>query len=56
MTLVCLFPEGGGSFDDSDLADVAGGDYKPDGGKTAAPPVTFLPFNCVDVLQGLNLH
>lgn len=34
MHLCCSFPEGGGSFGDSDLLDVSGGDYKPDGGKT----------------------
>lgn len=38
--LCCSFPEGGGSFGDSDLVDVSGGDYKPDGGKT------FLQFDC----------
>lgn len=27
-----FLPEGGGSFGDSDLIDVAGGNYKPDGG------------------------
>uniref|UniRef100_A0A3Q4MRG5 CD99 molecule n=1 Tax=Neolamprologus brichardi TaxID=32507 RepID=A0A3Q4MRG5_NEOBR len=26
--------DGGGSFDDSDLFDVSGGDYKPDGGRS----------------------
>ncbi|XP_023152967.1 CD99 molecule isoform X1 [Amphiprion ocellaris] len=30
---------GGGSFDDSDLFDVSGGDYKPDGGRGGRRPV-----------------
>lgn len=34
MTSCWSFFKGGGSFDDSDLLDVSGGDYKPDGGRS----------------------
>lgn len=39
---------GGGSFDDSDLFDVSGGDYKPDGGRSGGTMTVILCYFCRD--------
>lgn len=42
-----FLPAGGGSFDDSDLIDAAGGNYKPDGGRTLVCCETPLVNGCL---------
>ncbi|XP_035768811.1 CD99 molecule [Neolamprologus brichardi] len=41
---------GGGSFDDSDLFDVSGGDYKPDGGRSGGTMTVILCYFIVIAL------
>lgn len=65
---VFLIFTGGGSFDDSDLVDVSGGDYKPDrtgGGKGKTLFILVCPLyqlldqaspHTVFILQGLLQH
>ncbi len=41
--IVFIHLEGGGTFGDSDLFDVSGGDYKPDGGRSGGGKTSVLP-------------